>query len=236
VGYLERVFRATEAENRRVILGAMIPRPGAVLADLGCADGRWTLAVAQHVGAAHAIGVEHVPELIGHARRNGLDVREADLSRGLPLDDASVDVVHSNQVIEHLADTDGFLAEIRRVLRPDGYAVISTNNLASWHNVVSLALGWQPFPSHVSDRVFVGNPLNFERGPVGLGDLPGQTHLRVFTGRALAELAAHHGLDAELQTTAGFYPLPPRVARAATRVDGRHGAFLVQRLRPGAQA
>jgi SAM-dependent methyltransferase len=134
-------------------------------------------------------------------------------------------------VIEHLPRTDHFLAEIRRVLKPDGYAVISTNNLSSWHNVVSLILGWQPFPSHVSDSVFVGNPLNFEAGPTGMGAVPGQTHQRVFTGRALAELALHHGLEPELEAAAGYYPLPPRAAQVAARWDPRHGAFLVQRFR-----
>jgi hypothetical protein len=54
-------------------------------------------------------------------------------------------------------------------------------------------------------------------------------HLRVFTGRALAELAQLHGLRVELARTAGFYPLPPRAAKVATRVAPRWGAFLVQR-------
>ncbi len=78
---------------------------------------------------------------------------------------------------------------------------------------------------------FVGNPLNFAAGPTGMGSMPGQTHLRIFTGRALAELARHHGLEPDLEAAAGYYPLPPRAARVAARWDPRHGAFLVQRFR-----
>jgi hypothetical protein len=47
-------------------------------------------------------------------------------------------------VIEHLPATDNFMREIARVLAQEGYAPVSTNNLSCWHNVASLALGWQP--------------------------------------------------------------------------------------------
>jgi SAM-dependent methyltransferase len=227
VGHLERIFRATEEENRRVILSAMPPRPGASLLDLGCGDGAWTMQVAAKVGAQRVLGIEFIDEFAATARRAGVDVVAADLAERLPLDEGSVDVVHSNQVIEHLPKTDAFMREIARVLRPGGYAVVSTNNLSSWHNIVSLALGWQPPPCHVSDELIVGNPGNFVEGMESYA--PGQTHLRVFTGRALAGLAAHHGLRVEAQLGAGYYPLPPRAARVLARIDPTHAAFLVQR-------
>jgi SAM-dependent methyltransferase len=232
VSYLERLFRATEDENRRVILSAMPPRPGATLLDLGCGDGGWTMKVAAHVRADRVLGVEFIEEFAEAARRAGVDVVGADLSERLPLEAGSVDVVHSNQVIEHLPRTDAFMREIARVLRPGGYAVVSTNNLSSWHNIVSLMLGWQPTPCHVSDEVIIGNPGNFVEGMESYS--PGQTHLRVFTGRALAGLASHHGLRAEARLGAGYYPLLPGVARALARLDPVHAAFLVQRYVPEA--
>jgi SAM-dependent methyltransferase len=231
VGYLARNFAETEDENRAAILRALLPKPGGLVVDLGCGDGVFTVDVARRVRAGRTVGVEFVDSIADRARDGGVEVVVADLGERLPLDDESADVVHSNQVIEHLPRTDHFLAEIRRILKPDGYAVISTNNLSSWHNIVALIMGWQPFPSHVSDSVFVGNPLNFAQGPTGMGSVPGQTHQRVFTGRALAELARHHGLEPELEAAAGYYPLPPRAARVAARWDRRHGAFLVQRFR-----
>jgi SAM-dependent methyltransferase len=227
VGYLERIFRATEEENRRVILSAMPPRPGASLLDLGCGDGGWTMKVAASVGAQRVLGVEFIDEFARAAGRAGVEVVAGDLGERLPIEDGSVDVVHSNQVIEHLPKTDAFMREIARVLKPGGYAVVSTNNLSSWHNIVSLALGWQPTPCHVSDEVIVGNPGNFVEGMESYA--PGQTHLRIFTGRALAGLAAHHGLRVDAQLGAGYYPLPPRAAGALARLDPTHAAFLVQR-------
>jgi SAM-dependent methyltransferase len=230
MGYLERIFPATEEVNRRAILGAVDPRPGATLLDLGCGDGSFTERVARKLQAGNVLGVELYEEAAQQAEGRGIEVRRADLAAQLPFDDGSVDVVHSNQVIEHLPGTDHFMREIRRVLKPDGFAVVSTNNLSSLHNIVCLVAGLQPPPCHVSDvQVGIGNPLNVHRG---LESQAGQTHLRIFTGRALSELAELHGLRVVSARTAGFYPLPPRVAEVATRIAPRWGAFLVQRLAP----
>lgn len=228
--YLRRTFEATEEVNRQAILRMCSPHPGATLLDLGCADGTVTMRVAERVGAGRVIGAELIEQLAQAAEARGIEVLRADLGKPLQLDDASVDVVHSNQVIEHLPGTDLFMREIRRVLRPDGYAVVSTNNLSSLHNILGLALGIQPSPCHVSDEIVgLGNPTDFARGAPGAA---GQMHLRIFTARALSELAAHHGLRVDVARTAGFYPLPPRAARIATRVAGVYGAFLVQRYSP----
>jgi methionine biosynthesis protein MetW len=226
---LARIYDDALELNQRAILDALRPRPGATVLDLGCGDGAFTARVGERVGAGRLLGVEVESYEAQTAEARGVEVVQADLREPLPFEDASIDVVHSNQVIEHLADTDLFLREIRRFLRPDGYAVVSTNNLASWHNVIALALGWQPPVSHVSDIVVVGNPMDFMEGHLG-EDV--HMHLRLFTGRALAELAAYHGLRPELAQTAGYYPLPARAARIATRLDRRHGAYLVQRYVP----
>jgi SAM-dependent methyltransferase len=230
MSYLERNFHATEDENRRAILAAMPLRQGGRLLDLGCGDGAWTMEVARHVGAGEVLGVEFVEDFAQAAREAGVDAVVADLGGRLPYEDASIDVVHSNQVIEHLPRTDNFLREIARLLTRGGYAVVSTNNLSSWHNIASLTLGWQPTPCHVSDEAILGNPATFNEGAEA--PTPGQTHLRVFTGRALAELAAHHGLTVDYQGAAGYYPFPPRVARRLAHLDPVHGAFLIQRYLP----
>jgi SAM-dependent methyltransferase len=232
VGYLYRVFRATEEANRRAILAVLEPRAGARLLDLGTHDGDFTMRVAERVGARNVCGVELIEAHAGVARGRGIDVRRADLDEGLPFEDGAFDVVHANQVIEHVRRTDTFLRETRRVLAPGGIACISTNNLASWHNVFCLALGLQPMPIHVSDETIVGNPLNPLDGQPH-ADL-GRSHLRLFTARALTELCARHGLERVALHTAGYYPLPPRVGAIAGRVDPTHAAFLIGLFSPSA--
>ncbi len=51
------------------------------------------------------------------------DVRSLDL-HSLPYDDASFDAVLANHVLEHVADDARALAEIHRVLRPGGWAML----------------------------------------------------------------------------------------------------------------
>ncbi|MEJ2868681.1 methyltransferase domain-containing protein [Actinomycetospora sp. OC33-EN08] len=78
--------------------------------------------------AARVVGLELEAATAGHVhRRYGLDVVRADLQR-LPLPDASVDVVVTLQVVEHLWDQPGFLRECARVLRPGGRLHCSTPN------------------------------------------------------------------------------------------------------------
>lgn len=227
--YLERVFRATEEENRRAILTMLPAGTGGRLLDLGTYNGSFTTRVAARLGAEDTVGVELIEGHAAEARERGIDVIEADLDSGLPFDDASFDFVNANQVIEHVRRTDRFLRELRRVLKPGGMTCISTNNMASWHNVFSLAIGYQPTPAHVSDEVILGNPLNPLHGQDH--EDVGQTHLRLFTARGLVELCAHHGLESVELRTSGYYPLPPRAGRIAARMDPRHGAFLIALFR-----
>jgi SAM-dependent methyltransferase len=226
---VRRLYHVASDVNNQTIVEQAIPVPDGVLVDLGCGDGSFTAEFAARARPARTVGIETEPTLAARAEQRGIEVEASDLGGPLPFADQTVDAIVSNQVIEHLSDTDVFLREIRRVLKPQGYAVLSTNNLASWHNVASLVAGWQPMPNHVSDEVIVGNPLNVDDQNDGS---PYPMHRRIFTNRALRELAAHHGLRNDVDLTAGYYPLGRRLSRLATRIDRRHGAFLVQRYRP----
>lgn len=232
VTVLGRVFEATLAENRRAIL-RLLPRDlGGELLEIGPGDGAFTARVAAHTGAERIVAVELRPERAQAARARGIETVVADVEAGLAFADGRFRLVHANQVIEHIRATDGFLREVHRVLEPGGLACISTNNLASWHNVLSLACGWQPMPAHVSDEVIVGNPANpYDRTPHGD---PGLAHVRLFAPRALRDLCEHHGLDVLAVRAAGYYPLPPLIARAAVRVDPRHSAFMIALARRAA--
>ncbi len=218
------LFDAADAANRRLILDLLPAGRGGELLDIGTSDGAFTAEVARRVGVATPAGLELIPAHAEAARARGVDVTVGDVEEGLPFADGRFATVHANQVIEHVRSTDGFLAEIRRVLAPGGLACISTNNLSSWHNVVSLAAGWQPMPAHVSDAVIVGNPVNPQAGAAHAD--AGRVHVRVFARRALRELCEHHGLRTVALRGAGYYPLPTAPARLAARIDPRHAAYV----------
>jgi arsenite methyltransferase len=100
--------------------------PGSVVLDLGCGGGTDLLIAAQMAGpGGRAIGVDMTPAMLAHARASaramGLNVElHESLIEALPLEDASVDVVISNGVIDLVPDKDAVFAEIDRVLRPGG--------------------------------------------------------------------------------------------------------------------
>ncbi len=134
------------------------------------ARGRGRLADAAGTQLERVSGVEVVPTAADEARARGVEVQVADLNDPLPYDDGSFDLVHANQVIEHVSDLDRFVSEARRVLRPGGRAVVCTENLASWHNVAALVVGYMPFSlANVSSARLRRQPLR-ARGRVGSGD------------------------------------------------------------------
>jgi SAM-dependent methyltransferase len=101
--------------------------PGEIVLDLGCGAGTDLLIAAQMAGpTGRAIGVDMTPAMLERAaagaRAMGLanvEVRES-LIEAVPLEDASVDVVISNGVIDLVPDKDAVFDEIDRVLRPGG--------------------------------------------------------------------------------------------------------------------
>ncbi len=101
--------------------------PGEVVLDLGCGAGTDLLIAAQMTGAGgRAIGVDMTASMLerasASAREMGLvnvQLHEA-LIESLPLENACVDVVISNGVIDLVPDKDAVFDEIDRVLRPGG--------------------------------------------------------------------------------------------------------------------
>jgi arsenite methyltransferase len=100
---------------------------GATVLDLGCGAGTDLLIAAQIVGPeGRVIGVDMTPAMLDRARESAaamglanVDLHES-LIESLPFEDASVDMVISNGVIDLVPDKEAVFAEIDRVLRPGG--------------------------------------------------------------------------------------------------------------------
>jgi SAM-dependent methyltransferase len=92
---------------------------GSSVLDLGCGEGM--LALLKRKGVTLA-GVDLSKELLAAARRNGYDGVYVATLTDLPFPDASFDYAVSLDVMGHVAfeDKDRVVAEIKRVLRPDG--------------------------------------------------------------------------------------------------------------------
>jgi len=100
---------------------------GARVLDLGCGAGTDLLIAAQMAGLeGEAIGIDMTPAMLDRALASAREMRlpnvevHEGLIESLPLDDASVDVVISNGVIDLVVDKEAVFDEIDRVLRPGG--------------------------------------------------------------------------------------------------------------------
>ncbi|MGY2937402.1 ubiquinone/menaquinone biosynthesis C-methylase UbiE/predicted nuclease with TOPRIM domain [Bradyrhizobium sp. GM6.1] len=97
--------------------------------DLACGEGFGSAMLAGV--ARRVVGIDISERAVKHAESRypapNLSFQCAD-AVSLPLADHSTDVVVSFETIEHLADQAGMMAEISRVLRPNGFLVMSSPN------------------------------------------------------------------------------------------------------------
>jgi malonyl-CoA O-methyltransferase len=102
----------------------------AVVLDLGAGTGRVTRELKRRYRRALVIALDLSPGMLREARRHQLPWRRfervcADAMR-LPLADASVDVVFSSLMLQWCEPLSAALAEVRRVLKPEGFFAFST--------------------------------------------------------------------------------------------------------------
>ena len=121
-------------------------RAGMDLLDVGCGPASITADLAERVAPGRVVALDAAAGALEAARAT---LRERGLSEqvevtsgdvmALPFEDASFDVVHAHQVLQHLADPVGALAEMRRVTRPGGMVAV--------RDAVYSAMTWFPEPA-----------------------------------------------------------------------------------------
>lgn len=175
IDYLDHAAREGRGYKLR-LLDALDLRPEDTALDLGCGPGTDLPAMAERAGSV--IGVDLDPVMVAEARRRteGLPV-EVLLgdAHALPLDPGSVSRVRVDRLLHLVRDPAAVLAEVARVLRPGGRAVLAQpdwETLVLDPGAVSVNLAFNRF---VCDRVV--------RHPV--------------VGRRLARLASGAGLRVE---------------------------------------
>lgn len=221
--FLQALWFGAEKENTNRLEYAVREAMPEVMLDVGCDVGTRSVRMSKCARAKMVVGAEIVESRAKSARNNGVAVVICDINTGFPFQSGSIQLVISNQVIEHVLDVDVFLSESCRVLAKNGRIVFSTENLSSWHNICATILGWQPFSlTNVSvRRLGIGNPLAMLRGSIL--EWRSWMHVRVFSFRGLLELCEEYGLENIKAHGAGYFPFPAWVGR----YDPRHAVFLI---------
>ncbi len=117
--------------------------------DLGCGTGRDSFVLAEHVEQVY--GYDNAPDMIRQADRSKLGRRIGNVAfqvldveeTTLPHRANSIDIVNSGfGMASFLREPATLLAEVRRVLKPGGYALFSFYNRSSL--IKELPVGWAP--------------------------------------------------------------------------------------------
>jgi 2-polyprenyl-3-methyl-5-hydroxy-6-metoxy-1,4-benzoquinol methylase len=152
--------------------------------DLGCGEGRFAAELVR--AGAEVVGIDVAAEPLRRARERHpelVDLRQVPAAGAWPLEDASFDAVWGGEVIEHVADTAGWLSELRRVLRSGGVLLLSTPD----HGRLRM-LGWALTP-HAFQAHFD----------------PRADHLRFYTRRTLMGLLEDFGFhDVDVRRAGGL--------------------------------
>lgn len=134
--YLPEFDRDWTLEHLHRYLLACELAAGKTVLDIACGDGYGAAMLARH--AAQVTGVDIDTPTVERARgkyvADNLRFLQGSAT-DIPLDDDSVDLVISFETIEHLMEQDRMLYEIRRVLRPEGFLLISSPDKYEYSDV-----------------------------------------------------------------------------------------------------
>jgi 2-polyprenyl-3-methyl-5-hydroxy-6-metoxy-1,4-benzoquinol methylase len=168
-------------------------RPGIRALDLGCGAGEFTAVIAGAGASAIGAEVAEAAILIAERKHPEGDFRLVPFDGELPFDDGSFELIWASEVIEHVADTERWLREVRRILTPRGALLLST-------------------PAHGRLRLLLGG---IERYSPPLGD-----HLHLYSRGSLAGALTDLGFAEVKVRTIGGPPLFKRLLLAeAVRPD-----------------
>ena len=139
-GHHEAVLRSHRWRTAENSAAYLLPhlRSGLDLLDVGCGPGTLTCDLADRIAPGAAVGLDASAEVVAEAeaeaRRRGTPnvTFVAGDVYALDAPDDRYDVVHAHQVLQHLTDPVAALAELRRVVRPDGVVAVRDSDYAAF--------------------------------------------------------------------------------------------------------
>ena len=147
--YLQRLV--FEPVHRTMLAVAREERPDArAILDVGCGTGRLLRDASSMFPGARLEGVDAAPSMVREAQEMvpaGLDLHfHVGMAEKLPLAPAQFDLAFSTMTFHHWADQPAGVAEIARVLTPDGRWLLADFMAAGLMKYVRRALRLRRFP------------------------------------------------------------------------------------------
>ncbi len=141
------------------------------------------------------------------------------------LPDNSMDVIVSDQCLEHIPNTDHFISEAHRILKQGGVLLLSVPNQGALVSIIMMLLTINPFMNEVSDKFRgLGNPLSTHRYKKRTNQ-KGYSHLRLFTIRSMNDLLKVYGFKV-LKNHGGSWCIP-LVGGFLAKIFPYYGIFVI---------
>ena len=136
---------------------SLSPFKGLDLLDIGCGGGLLAEPMARLGAAVTGIdaGADNIGTAQAHAKESGLEIDyRCETAEALLAGGAQFDMVLNMEVVEHVADRDGFLASSAGLLRPGGLMIVATLNRTAKSFALAIVgaeyvLRWLPRGTHV---------------------------------------------------------------------------------------
>ena len=144
---LQKKYFGKDIHPYRVLEGRVEPalRPDATVLDAGCGRGAPVLLKFADK-AGKLIGIDLVDFTCVDPR---LELYKTDLAH-TPIESASVDLIYSRSVVEHLSDPVAVFTEMRRILKPGGRFIFLTANLWDYASIAARIIPNQFHPAIVA--------------------------------------------------------------------------------------
>jgi SAM-dependent methyltransferase len=223
--FLAGIYNSAAELNINNIISLIDLDRSAKLIDLGCDDGDITMRIAKKLQSKDITGIDIIEDELNKAKEKNIKTYKMDLNNKLEFKDESYDVINANQVIEHIADVDLFVSEVKRILKKGGYAIISTENASSWCNIFASLMGWQIFSltNFSKYRNGIGNPFSLNSDSKGYSSW---NHVRIWNIRGLKDYFELLGFEVIKISGAGYFPLPAVIGK----FDVTHSHFITYKI------
>lgn len=191
--------------------------PGKTILDVGCGVGNDLSRFRK--GGAEVVGIDLAPHSIQLAKDNfsqrGLAGEFLVMNgEAMTFENDSFDVVYCHTVLHFTPNPEKMLAEIRRVLRPGGTAILMTVNRKSWLNALHKLMNVKI--DHLDAPVFYKFTIDEYRKMLGIFD-----EVKILPERFPVATKVHEGIKARLFNV-GFVGLYNALPRSITRKTGHH--------------
>jgi SAM-dependent methyltransferase len=151
-GHHDSVLRSHRWRTAENSAGYLLPRmkPADRLLDVGIGSGTITLDLARELSQGWVVGIDSAPAAVAATKTLAASERVGNLGLligdvyQLGFADASFDVVHAHQLVQHLADPVAALREMRRVCLPGGLVAVRDADYSAmtWHPPSAALTRW----------------------------------------------------------------------------------------------